>query len=115
MDLDTLRTFCLSLPATSEDIKWVKDLCFLVGEKMFCVASLEPPLTCSFKVTDEEFGEISSREGFIPAPYMARAKWVLVTDPGRLKKKDAERYIRQSYALVVAKLTKKQRGELGLE
>ncbi|HYG17831.1 MAG TPA: MmcQ/YjbR family DNA-binding protein [Ohtaekwangia sp.] len=115
MDLDALRTFCLSLPGTSEDIKWKKDLCFLVGEKMFCVASLEPPLTYSFKVTDEEFDELASREGFLPAPYMARAKWVLVNDPVRLKTKDAARYIRQSYALVAARLTKKRRNELGLE
>ena len=115
MDLETLRVFCLSLPAATEDVKWGNDLCFSVGAKMFCVAGMEAPLSYSFKVTEEEFEELSSREGFIPAPYMARAKWVLVTDPSRLKKKDAERYIRQSYELIRSKLTKKLQQELGLK
>ena len=87
---------------------------FSVGGKMFCVTSLEPPFTCSFKVSDEEFEELSGREGFVPAPYMARAKWVMVKNADRLHKKEWEAYIRQSYELVKAKLTKKERAGLGL-
>lgn len=114
MDIDQLRTFCTGLPAVTEDIKWDNDLVFSVGGKMFCVASLEPPFKCSFKVPDDEFEELSSREGFQPAPYMARAKWVLVTSPARLPKKEWEANIRRSYELVKAKLTKKTRAELGI-
>ena len=55
MDIDWLRTICLSFPVTSEEIKWGNDLCFLVVDKMFCVTSLEPPFKVAFKVTDEEF------------------------------------------------------------
>ena len=76
MDLDFIRKLCTSLSAVTEDIKWGNDLVFSVGGKMFCVASLEPPLTYSFKVKDEEFEELSHSNGFMPAPYMARAKWV---------------------------------------
>lgn len=114
MDIDQLRSFCTQLPAVTEDVKWDNDLVFSVGGKMFCVASLEPPFKCSFKVPDEEFEELSNRAGFQPAPYMARAKWVLVTSPTRLHKKEWEAYIRQSYELVKAKLTKKARTELGI-
>ena len=67
----------------------------------------------SFKVKDEEFEEISSSQGFIPAPYMTRAKWVLVIQ-SKLSKKDYENYIQQSYELVKAMLTKKIKAELGL-
>ena len=115
MNIDFLRQFCTSLPAVTEDIKWGHDLCFSVGGKMFCVTSLEPPFSAAFKVTDEEFEEISALEGFMPAPYMARAKWVLVTEPTRLRKKEWEEYIKQSYELIKAKLTKKIRKELNLE
>jgi len=87
---------------------------FSVGDKMFCAASLEPPFSCSFKVPDDEFDEISFRNGFTPAPYMARAKWVLVTDPSKLNKKDWERYLKQSYELIKTKLTKKLREQLGI-
>ena len=114
MNIEFVQKTCLSFAAVTEDIKWGHDLVFSVGGKMFCVTSLEPPFTCSFKVSDEEFEELSSREGFIPAPYMARAKWVLVKNADRLHKKEWEAYIRQSYELVKAKLTKKERAGLGL-
>ena len=81
---------------------------------MFCAASLELPFTCSFKVKDEEFEELSNRNGFMPAPYIAKAKWVLVTDPSKLNKREWEKYIKQSYELVKMKLTKKLRQELGI-
>lgn len=114
MNVETLRKICSSLPAVTEDIKWGNDLVFSVGDKMFCVASLEPPFSCSFKVSDDEFDELSNQNGFIPAPYMARAKWVLVTDATRLNKKEWEHYVKQSYELVKSKLTKKLRAKLAI-
>ena len=109
-----LRKICSSLRAVTEDVKWGNDLVFSVGDKMFCAASLEPPFSCSFKVPDDEFDEISNRNGFTPAPYMARAKWVMVTDPSKLNKKDWERFLKQSYELIKIKLTKKLREKLGI-
>jgi predicted DNA-binding protein (MmcQ/YjbR family) len=114
MNVEALRKICSSLPAVTEDIKWGNDLVFSVGDKMFCVASLEPPFSCSFKVSDDEFDELSNQNGFIPAPYMARAKWVLVTDETKLAKKEWEQYVKQSYELITRKLTKKLRAKLGV-
>ncbi|HEU4860517.1 MAG TPA: MmcQ/YjbR family DNA-binding protein [Chitinophagaceae bacterium] len=115
MDIEVLRTICLSFPAVTEDVKWGNDLCFCVAGKMFCVTNLEPPHTFSFKVTDAEFEELSQAEGFKPAPYMARAKWVLVTDSSKLSRKDLKNYLQQSYELITAKFSRKQRKELGIE
>lgn len=115
MEIEDLRKFCLSLPAATEDIKWGNDLVFSVGGKMFCVSSLDQPYKFSFKVRDEEFEELSATDGFMPAPYMARAKWVLVSNPSKLNKKERERYIKESYEMVKAKLTKKQKQELNLK
>jgi predicted DNA-binding protein (MmcQ/YjbR family) len=114
MDIEQLRTICLQLPAVTEDVKWDHDLVFSIGDKMFCVASLEPPFTCSFKVPDAEYEELSVQQGFKPAPYMARAKWVLITQPNVMNKRQWEERIRQSYDLVTAKLTKKLRESLGI-
>ena len=72
MDIETLRDLCRTLPAVTEDIKWGHDLCFSVAGKMFCVASLEGPLTVSFKVRDEEFEELSSSPGMRPAQIAQR-------------------------------------------
>ncbi|MBT1698810.1 MmcQ/YjbR family DNA-binding protein [Fulvivirgaceae bacterium PWU4] len=115
MSIEFLQQFCKSLRGTTEDVKWGHDLCFCVGGKMFCVTGLEGPFSASFKVTDDEFEELTSREGFEPAPYMARNKWVLVTKPSALKKKEWEHHVRQSYELVSSKLTKKVRKDLKIE
>jgi predicted DNA-binding protein (MmcQ/YjbR family) len=115
MSIDFIRKICTSLPAVTEDIKWDNDLCFSIGGKMFCVCSLDPPFKVAFKVKDEEFDELSNTDGFIPAPYMARAKWVLVTEPSRLNKKEWEDFINQSYELKKASLTKKARNDLGFD
>jgi predicted DNA-binding protein (MmcQ/YjbR family) len=107
MDIETLREICKELPHVTEDVKWGNDLCFLIGEKMFCVTGFEKPMTVSFKVTDEEFPELSNSPGIIVAPYVGRYKWVLVEDISRLTKKDWVHYVTQSYNLVKAKLPKK--------
>jgi len=114
MDIEILRSVCLSFPIVTEDVKWETNLCFCVGGKIFCIANLEPPHTFSFKVTDAEFDELSGYDGFKPAPYLARAKWVLVTDSSKLSRKDLKKYLQQSYDLVKSKIPKKQRKELGI-
>ena len=108
MDIEILRSVCLSFSAVTETVKWSNDLCFCVGEKMFCVTSLEPSHTFSFKVTEAEFDELAGSEGFMPAPYLASAKWVLVTDSSKLSRKDLKKYLQQSYDLIKAKIPKKQ-------
>lgn len=116
MDIEILRSVCLSFPAVTETVKWGNDLCFCVGEKMFCVTNLEPPHTFSFKVTDAEFDELSAAaDGFQPAPYLARAKWVLCTDSSKLSKKDLKKYLQQSYDLIKARIPKTQRKKLGID
>ena len=114
MNIEELQQFCLSLPAVTQDVKWDNDLVFSVGTKMFCIAALTPPMTCSFKVPDDIFEELSVQPHFVPAPYMARAKWVQVTDASVLTRKEWEAYLQQSYQLVVAKLTKKVKSALEL-
>ena len=115
MDIEILRSICSKFPGVTEDVKWGNDLCFCVGGKMFCVVNLEAPHTFSFKVTATEFDELAESDGFQPAPYLARAKWVLVTDSSKLNKKDLKNYLQQSYEMIKAKISKKQRKELGLD
>ncbi len=106
MNAEELRDFCLSLPHVTEDVKWGNDLCFLIGDKMFCVTGLEGPFGASFKVTDEEFEELVERDGLIPAPYLARYKWVFTDKGDSLTHEEWTRYISQSYNLVKSKLPK---------
>lgn len=115
MDIELLQKFCKTLPGTKEDIKWEHDLCFTVAGKMYCVIGLDPPHAYAFKVSDEDFEEISSRDEFIPAPYLARAKWVKVQQPDRVRPKEWQAFVRESHRLVASKLPKKTRAALGID
>ena len=105
MTIDQLRELCLSFSGVTEDLKWGADICFSVGAKMFCVTGEWGG--ASFKVTPEEFDEITERDGIEPAHYMARNKWVTVQEFNKLKPKEWKHYIGQSYELIRAKLPKK--------
>jgi predicted DNA-binding protein (MmcQ/YjbR family) len=116
MNIEDIQTICRELPAVTEDIKWDNDLVFSVAEKMFCVVGLnQSPVSASFKVTDEEFDEMCSRESFKPAPYVARYKWVLIDDINKMSKKEWKKYLTQSYNLVKEKFPVKTKKQLGLK
>ena len=93
MNIEIVRNICKGLPSVTEGIKWGNDLCFMVGEKMFCVVLLDTPIKVSLKVKDDEFDEIVNTEGIIPAPYAARHKWILVENTAVFSKKKWEHYI----------------------
>ena len=112
MNIEKLRTFCLSLKGVTEDVKWGHDLCFLIGGKMFCVTSLEGEPSVSFKVPDADYDELSTSTGIIPAPYMAKNKWVQVQTWDRFTEQEWENYVNQSCELVKSKLTKKLQKEI---
>ena len=110
MTIETVRSFCRTLPSVTEDIKWGHDLCFCVWGKMFTVVNLERPHSIAFKCTPETFGELIERPGIIPAPYMARNMWVQEQELGEvLDRRELETLVRTSYDLVVAKLPRSKR------
>ncbi len=115
MNIEDLQNICRAMPHVTEDVKWGNDLVFSIGGKMFCVAGLDQsPTTASFKVTDEEFDEMSNRPGFKPAPYVAKYKWVFIDDINKMKKQGWKQYLKQSYELVKEKLSPKLKKQLGL-
>ena len=113
MDIESLRSFCLSLPHATEGVQWDNDLVFRVGNKMFAVASLDvTPTRVSFKCAPEKFAELVEQENITPAAYMARIHWVTLNRLDALEEAEIESLIRNSYEMVWAKLTKKLRAEL---
>lgn len=113
MDVEWIRRHCLSLSHVTEQVQWRDDLVFKVGGKMFAVAPLEPAeLWLSFKCGDEEFAELIERPGIIPAPYLARAKWVALQSEARVTGEEIKRLLQTAHSLVFAKLPKKRREEL---
>ena len=80
---------------------------------MACVDSKKQS-SVAFKVDDDLFLSYSDRDGFIPAPYLARAKWVQIVDLKKIPDTELRALIMRSYELVAMKLTKKLRTELGI-
>jgi predicted DNA-binding protein (MmcQ/YjbR family) len=110
-----LEALCGRWPGVTRDIKWGNDLVISVGGKMFVVTPADGSEggRLSFKVEDDRFLELTDQPGIIAAPYMARARWISVTEPQRFPAAELEALIRTAYALVRAKLTKKLQAELG--
>jgi predicted DNA-binding protein (MmcQ/YjbR family) len=110
MDIEWVRELCLSFPAVSEEEVWTDDLTFKVAGKMFAHTVLIPAsVWLSFKATPEKFAELTERAGIIPAPYLARAKWVALETKEALSPEELAPLLRDSYDMVVAKLPKKIR------
>jgi predicted DNA-binding protein (MmcQ/YjbR family) len=116
MTLTRLRDLCMTLPGVTEQIQWGKDLVFKVGGKMFCVTctDLDPShdVIASFKCDDETFASLIEKEGIIPAPYLARAKWVGVRSFDALDDGEYKTLIPRAHAIVAATLTKKAQAAL---
>jgi predicted DNA-binding protein (MmcQ/YjbR family) len=110
MNIEEIQQICCKLKGVTEDIKWENHLCFNVGGKMFLVTAPDNvPVTASIKVSEEEFAELPDRDGIIPAPYMARHKWVFLDNINRFSKKEWKFYIAEAHRLVGEKLPRKNK------
>jgi predicted DNA-binding protein (MmcQ/YjbR family) len=109
MTLEAIQQICNSFPDVTEEIKWGDHLCFCVGGKIFIITSpAESPVTASFKVQPEILNELVEREGFKPAPYLAKHCWVWVDDISRLRTAEWKDLLANAYELVKAKLPKRK-------
>ncbi len=100
MDIKSFRNLCLSFPDATEEVKWRQDRCFSIGNEPFCITDSDTDGGVSFKVLEQEFDEMITREGIIPAPYLDRDCWVYVLDFFWLSDPEWVHYIQQSYELV---------------
>ena len=113
MDLESIRRFCLRLPHVTEQVQWGYDLVFKVGGKMFLVAALEPSEhALSIKVSLEAFEQLQEIEGIVPAPYLARARWLALRSLNLLGDEELRELIRNAHALVLQSLPRARRAAL---
>jgi predicted DNA-binding protein (MmcQ/YjbR family) len=104
MSIESIRSFCLSFPHTSEKLQWGDVLCFKVGGKIFALLNLEAvPPRLMFKCDPEKFAELVEYEDIIQAPYLGRYKWVAFERVDVLPWSDVKDLIEQSYQMVAAK------------
>ncbi len=111
--MEWIREHCLGLPHATEQVQWGDHLVFKIGGKMFAITSLSPsPVKLTLKADPEAFAELTQRPGIIPAPYMARAKWIAFETLNALPRAEIKHLLDKSYKLVFEKLPKKAQADL---
>lgn len=118
MTYDEFNQFCSSLPQTNHVVQWNQAHVWKVGGKVFAIGGWgENRPAYTFKTTDLSFDILKEQPGLRPAPYLASRgmKWIQHYHQPGLDDDALKDYLHHSYIMVVAKLTKKKRAELGLD
>lgn len=87
-----------------------------VGEKVFAMlggAHAEAPHIV-VKVDPGEFDFLTTLPGVTQARYMAKGHWIAIREGSAMPDDEIRACIADSWSLVAAKLTKKERAELGV-
>ncbi|WP_416796460.1 MmcQ/YjbR family DNA-binding protein [Ciceribacter azotifigens] len=84
-----------------------------VGDKVFAVLN-DDGAKIAFKVSEESFEILTALDGVGQAPYFAKRKWVAASSTAALSDAEVRHYLKRSYDLVAAGLTKKLRADLGI-
>jgi predicted DNA-binding protein (MmcQ/YjbR family) len=117
MKHDDIEKFLLDLPHATLTVQWGNDRVFKIAGKMFAVVGMDEkrkPHGISFKTSEESFRILTELPGIKPAPYLARASWVWLDKPTRLKANELKAYLARAHAIVASGLPKKTQKELGL-
>ena len=117
MNLEEIRTYCLSKTAVSESLPFDENtLVFKVGSKMFALMSLDSdPLNLNLKCNPEKAILLRNDYSQItPGYHMNKKHWNTIKIDGMLSPSLIRALIDHSYELVVSGLTKKERLKLNI-
>lgn len=109
--------YCSTLKSATHIVQWRGASVWKIGGKIFAIHpdfgdGQEHKL--SFKCSDLSYQILCELSGIIPAPYLARAKWVQITTAVAMGDEDIRNYIEDAYGIITKKLTRAKRKELGI-
>jgi len=117
MNREEYNSFCKGLRATTHVVQWGNADVWKVGGKVFGVCGWNDGKDAvTFKASEIAYEVLHDQPGIRPAPYLASRgmKWLQVYGEPGLSDDALKEHLIMSYDMVVAKLTKKLRAELGL-
>lgn len=119
MDVKSYNAFCKKLPHTSYVVQWGGAHVWKVAGKVFAIGGWndeDEQLFITFKCSDMSYDMLKDMPGCRPAPYLASRgmKWIQHYGEPGLSDDSLKEHIKVSYDMIVAKLTKKMRAELGI-
>jgi len=109
--------FCGGLNNSENVVQWGNSSVWKIGGKIFAIHSIWGEGShgkISFKCHTNSFAILTELPGIIPAPYLARAKWVQLQEEDALYVDDIHDYIESAYFIIATKLTKKLQAQLGI-
>jgi predicted DNA-binding protein (MmcQ/YjbR family) len=114
MNLETARKRCLAKKGVTESFPFDEDtLVFKVMNKMFCLARMEPPHSLNLKCDPEKAIEYREQyDSVTPGYHMNKKFWITVQLDGTVPQKVIEKWIDDSYNLIVESLPKKLKSEM---
>ncbi len=114
MNIEELRTYCLSLKGVTEDFPFDEStLVFKVVGKMFCLTHLEGDLSINVKNEPEKNIELREEYPAIkPGYHMSKVHWNTIEIDGSIPDDFIKNLIDESYDLVVMKLKRQEQQKL---
>ena len=116
MDAAELNELCGAWPGATAAVRREDEFVLSVAGRAFATLCLCGPERerLSFAVEAGHFVELSAQPGIVPAHYAARPFWITLTEPERIARAQVENFVRRSYELVRAGLSKRQQAALTL-
>lgn len=117
MTRDQFDAFCGTLPKSTHVIQWGGASVWKIGGKIFAICHHRADASggkISFKCSDLSYSLLIEVPGILPAPYLARAKWVQLDQADALSNEDIKAYLANAHKLIAANLPRKLQAELGL-
>ncbi|MBS1747683.1 MAG: MmcQ/YjbR family DNA-binding protein [Bacteroidetes bacterium] len=115
MNIETLRAYCLSKKAVTEDFPFGETtLVFRVKGKIFLLAALDAnPLQFNAKCNPDKAVELREQFNAIqPGYHMNKKHWNTVINDGSISTNLLKEMVDDSYNLIVQSLPKSQREEI---
>ena len=117
MNIETFREYCMDKPGVTEEFPFDEvTLVFKVMGKMFALTNLDGDWTLALKCDPDRAMELRETYPAIqPGYHMSKIHWNTIMMDGSLSQKLILELVDHSYQLVVDKLPKKLKEELGRE
>jgi predicted DNA-binding protein (MmcQ/YjbR family) len=111
LTLESFRAYCLSRKGVTEELPFGPDtLVFKVMGKMFALTDITDFASINLKADPEKAIELRERyEAVIPGYHMNKKHWNTILLDGSVPEKLIKAWVDDSYELVAAGLTKKQK------
>jgi predicted DNA-binding protein (MmcQ/YjbR family) len=111
LNLESFRAYCLAKKGVTEELPFGPDaLVFKVMGKMFALTDITDFASINLKADPEKAIELRERyEAVIPGYHMNKKHWNTILLDGSLPEKLIRSWVDDSYNLVAAGLTKKQK------